>query len=92
MSVKEKKGEKFDIRLSKQEESVIRLAASLQHTTPTNFIRQQALESAHAVVHDQTRFAVTEEQWNVIETALNQPAKVLPNLRKLLAQSDKWDK
>jgi uncharacterized protein (DUF1778 family) len=91
MATKERKGEKFDIRLSQQEESIIRQAASLKQTTPTNFIRQQAVVSAEAVVHEQTRFTVTEEQWNLIEQALNRPAKVLPNLQKLLIQSDEWD-
>jgi uncharacterized protein (DUF1778 family) len=91
MGIKERKGEKFDIRLSQQEESIIRRAAALQKTTPTNFIRQQAVVSAEAVVHEQTRFTVTAEQWNLIEQTLNRPAKVLPNLKKLLAQSDEWD-
>jgi len=85
------KTEKFDIRLSQREEAVIKQAASLQRTSPTNFIRQQAVVAAEAVVHDQTRFVVTDEQWQLIEQALNQPARVLPNLEKKLSQTDDWD-
>lgn len=93
MAIKEKntKTEKFDIRLSRDEEAVIRQAASLQHTSPTNFIRQQAVVAAETVVHDQTRFVVTDKQWQAIEKALSQPAKVLPKLQKKLAQADEWD-
>lgn len=93
MAVTEKntKTEKFDIRLSREEEAVIKRAASLLHTSPTNFIRQQAVVAAEAVVHDQTRFVVTKKQWQMIEEALSQPAKVLPKLQKKLAQSDEWD-
>lgn len=93
MAVKEKntKTEKFDIRLSREEEAVIKQAASLQHTSPTNFIRQQAVVAAEAVVHEQTRFVVTDKQWQAIDEALSQPAKVLPNLQKKLAQPDEWD-
>ncbi|MDZ4836479.1 MAG: DUF1778 domain-containing protein [Candidatus Melainabacteria bacterium] len=94
MGVKGKnaKTEKFDIRLSQQEEAVIKLAAALQCTSPTNFIRQQAVVAAEAVVHEQTRFVVTGKQWQTIEEAMSEPAKVLPNLQKKLLQPDDWDK
>lgn len=83
--------EKFDIRLSQQEEAVIKHAAKLQSTTPTNFIRHQAVVAAEAVVHEQTRFVVAAKQWQAIEDALSHPAKVLPGLKKKLSQPDKWD-
>jgi uncharacterized protein (DUF1778 family) len=89
---RETKTEKFDIRLSQQEEALIKQAASLQHTNPTNFIRQQAIVAAEVVIHDQTRFVVTDEQWHDIEAALKQPEKVLPNLQKKFAQPDDWDR
>lgn len=85
------KTEKFDIRLSLEEEAIIKKAASLQHTSPTNFIRQQALVAAEAAVHDQARFIVSDKQWRAIEEALSQPARVLPNLQKKLSQIDDWD-
>jgi uncharacterized protein (DUF1778 family) len=93
MALKDKsnKTEKFDIRLSPKEDAVIKRAASLQHTSPTNFIRQQAVVAAETVVHDQTRFVVTTDQWNAIEKALSRPAKVLPNLQRKLSQPDEWD-
>lgn len=90
---KSTKTEKFDIRLSQQEEAVIKQAAMLQRTSPTNFIRQQALLAAEAVVHEQSRVLVSEEQWRLIEDAMSEPAKVLPNLRaKIIQHSDDWDK
>lgn len=85
------KTEKFDIRLSPQEDALIKMAAALQRTSPTNFIRQQAVVAAESVVHDQTRLVITSDQWNAIEEALSQPAKVLPNLLKKLSQCDEWD-
>ena len=92
MTLKEnQKTEKFDIRLSPQEEAVIKRAASLQKTSPTNFIRQQAVVAAELVVHEQTRFVVTDEQWKQIEYALNQPARVLSKLKKKLSKPDEWN-
>ncbi len=93
MAIKRKntKTEKFDIRLSPEEEAVIKRAAILLHTSPTNFIRQQAVVAAETVVYEQTRFIVSDRQWQVIDEALSQPAKVLPNLQKKLSQPDEWD-
>jgi uncharacterized protein (DUF1778 family) len=85
------KTEKFDIRLSPKEEAVIKQAAALRHTSTTNFIRQQAIVAAEEVIHEQTRFVVTDEQWRLIEAALDRPAKILPNLRNQLTQRDEWD-
>jgi len=92
MQVKAKaKSEKIDIRFSQQEASIIKQAASLQHTNMSNFIRQQAVGAAEAVIHDQSRFVVSAEQWNLIEAALERPAQVLPNLQNKLAITDDWD-
>lgn len=91
MTQSRNKSEKFDIRLSKQEEALIKQAASLQRTNMTNFIRQQAVVAAEAVIHEQTHFVVSDEQWKLIESALDRSARLLPNLQKRLAQPDNWD-
>ena len=85
------KSEKFDIRLSEQEEAIIKTAASLLRTNPTNFIRQQAVVAAENVIHEQTRFVLTDKQWHLIEQTLNQPARVLPKLQQKLETADDWD-
>ncbi len=90
-SAKGQKTEKFDIRLSPQEDAVIKQAAELTATTPTNFIRQQAVVAAKAVLEEKSRLIVTNEQWAKIEALLTSPAKVLPKLEKKLAASDDWD-
>lgn len=85
------KTEKFDIRLSQQEEATIRQAASLLCTTPTNFIRQQALVAAQSVIHDQARLVLSDKQWQQIEQIINRPAKTLPNLKKKLSKQEQWN-
>ena len=84
--------EKFDIRLSSEEQELIRLAASLQSTSPTSFIRQQAVVAAQTVIHENNRFVISDEQWQIMERVLNRKAKVLPNLKNKLSGSDEWDK
>lgn len=48
-------------------------------------------ESPDTVVHERTRFVVTNKHWQAIEKAMSAPAKVLPNLQKKLSQPDEWD-
>ncbi len=91
MPERELKTEKFDIRMTEQERVLIKQAARLRRTTPTSFIREQAVSAAEGVVHEQTRFVLTEQQWQILEAAFGKPARVLPNLQRKLAESDLWD-
>jgi Uncharacterized protein conserved in bacteria len=93
MAVPEKrlKTQKFDIRLSEDEETLIKQAAKIRRTTPTSFIREQAVIAAETVIHEQTRFVLTKEQWNVLNAAFDEPPRVLPALERKLAESDEWD-
>lgn len=88
---KQLKTEKFDIRMSEEEQALIKQAANLERTTPSSFIRQSAIEAAESIVHDQTRFVLTDKQWNVLMAIFDEPARVLPNLRDSFLQSDDWD-
>lgn len=85
------KTEKFDIRLSEEEQNLIKQAAKIRRTTPTSFIREQAVVAAESVLHEQTRFVLTEAQWKVLDAAFNKPPRVLPKLKNKLAEPDDWD-
>jgi uncharacterized protein (DUF1778 family) len=91
MSLKERKSEKFDIRLSASEQQLINAAARLKHTTPTNFIRAQALAAAEQLVQQQTRFVLTKDQWDELDRIFAEEPKVLPNLRSMMNEPDEWD-
>lgn len=85
------KTEKFDIRLSEEEQTLIKQAAKLRRVTPTSFIREQAVVAAEGVIHEQTRFVLTSKQWQALDAAFAEPPRVLPNLKRKLAKSDAWD-
>lgn len=93
MAVQKKhlKTEKFDIRLSEQEQALIKQAAKIRRTTPTSFIREQAVVAAESVIQEQTRFVLTEDQWKVLDAAFNEPPRVLAALESKLAEPDEWD-
>jgi uncharacterized protein (DUF1778 family) len=88
---KKLKTEKIDIRISEEELSLIKHAAKFRRTTPTSFIREEALAAAESVIQDQRRFILTDAQWQTLEEAFSQPAKVLPNLKAIMADPEEWD-
>ncbi len=85
------KSEKFDLRMTAKERQLIDAAAKLKSTSPTGFIRQQAVAAAEAVLHDQQRFVLTAEQWAIVNESFEGPAKILPNLRTIMEEPDEWD-
>ena len=92
MALKERKSEKFDIRLSASEQQLINSAARLKHTTPTNFIRAQALAAAEQLVQEeQLRFVLSTEQWEQLDRIFAEKPKVLPSLVSVMKETDEWD-
>jgi uncharacterized protein (DUF1778 family) len=85
------KSQKFDVRWKTEDLDLIRAAAKIQHIDPSTFIRQQAVAGAEAVVLDQQRFPLNAEQWKAVHKAFDAPAKLLPNVAKLMAEPDEWD-
>ncbi|HEY9868971.1 MAG TPA: DUF1778 domain-containing protein [Candidatus Obscuribacterales bacterium] len=91
LPAKRLKTQKFDIRLSEEEEALIREAAKIRRTTPTSFIREQSVLAAETVIHEQIRFVLTEQQWQALDAAFGQPPRVLAGLKGKLAEPDDWD-
>lgn len=92
MALRERKSEKFDIRLSASEQQLINSAARLKRTTPTNFIRAQALAAAEQLVqNEQMRFILTTEQWDQMDRIFAEAPNVLPNLLSVIKETDDWD-
>lgn len=91
MSEKHLKTEKFDIRLSEEEQDLIKQAAKLRRVTPTSFVREQAVVAAEGIIHDQTKFVLTSKQWQELDAAFAEAPRVLPNLKRKLAKPDAWD-
>lgn len=88
---KEGRSTKFDIRWTEAEQDLIKQASALKKSTATSFIRENALAAAESIVCEQQRFVLTTEQWAIVEKIFSAPAKVLPNLKKKLAQPEPWD-
>ena len=85
MALREKKlkSRTFEFRVAEEERDLIHAAAKIRNTSPSNFVREHAISAAEAVIHEQTRFVLTEEQWNRLDQIFTEPPRVLPQLSKL---------
>lgn len=87
----EPKHEKFALRVTARQKAVIEHAAMLKQTTMTSFIIDKAYQAAAEVILEQRHVILNDKQWQAFNSALNAPAKDLPQLRQLLSQTDIWE-
>lgn len=81
----------LSIRPSVQQQRVIAQAAKLLNVSVSQFVLQRAYLDAQAVIAEQTRFGLNDEQWTKFLQALDAPPKELPRLRKLLQEPGIFD-
>ena len=91
MALARRRDNRFDLRATTEQKSVIDHAAMLRQTSTTNFILNAAYEAAQKVVHDQYQFVLNTDQWKAFCEALEAPPKGNPRLRKLMSAPDAWE-
>ena len=77
---------RLNIRVSHHEKEVLTQAATASNTSVSSFVLQKAYAEAQSVLAEQNRFRLPERQWRKFLSALDAPAKDLPELRKLLTR------
>jgi uncharacterized protein (DUF1778 family) len=82
---------KVQLRMRPLQKDVIARAANLKQTTLTNFMVEQAFQSAQQILADQVHFYLSDEKWKEFCAALDAPPKDLPRLRKLLTRPSVFD-
>lgn len=78
------KAKTLNLRVTEEQKSAFEQAALIKQTKVSNFILNNAYEAAQEVIRDQYVMSVSEEQWNAICHALDNPPKSNPALRKLM--------
>lgn len=81
----------LSIRPNSQQKRVIAQAAKLLNVSVSQFVLQRAYLDAQAVIAEQTRFGLNDEQWASFLAVLDAPPKELPRLRKLLQEPGVFD-
>lgn len=81
----------LSIRPNSQQKRVIAQAAKLLNVSVSQFVLQRAYLDAQAVIAEQTRFGLNDEQWTRFIAVLDEPPKELPRLKKLLQEPGVFD-
>ena len=77
---------RFQLRATRTEQNLIRIAADRQGVNVTEFIVRSACEKAEQTLADQTRFVLNEKQWKAFMDALDRPPQEKPRLRRLFTE------
>jgi len=86
MPVAAKKERRIHLRASERDVSTINRAAASVGISVSTFIMESAAERAERTLADQTHFVLSDEHWQAFIEALDQPARHLPRLEKLLRE------
>ncbi|HEV7525377.1 MAG TPA: DUF1778 domain-containing protein [Acidimicrobiia bacterium] len=66
---------RLNIRMSVEQQQLIRRAASATDRSVTDFVLASATTQAERVLADRRRFVLTDEQWEAFETLLDAPVE-----------------
>jgi len=80
------KDRRINLRATSAQESLIRAAADRRGISMTDFVLESACTKAEEAMADQVHFVLSPKQWKAFNDALERPAKVKPNLRRLLTE------
>jgi len=78
------KAKTLNLRVTEEQKSAFERAAIIKQTKVSSFILDNAYEAAQEIIRDQHIMSVSQEQWNAICHALDNPPKTNPALRKLM--------
>jgi uncharacterized protein (DUF1778 family) len=82
----ELKAERFNVRVSAAEKTLVEQAARALRVTSSQFIMEAALRSAEEVVADQIRFVLPHDQWAEFTAMLDRPAREIETLKEAAAK------
>lgn len=85
------KTERLNLRLSAEDDRMLRRAAEVQHTNVSEFVIRNARLAAEHVLADRTLFSLDEERWTEFVVRLEQPPVRKPELAALLAEPDLFE-
>ena len=89
--MQEQKSERIDIRTSAKVKAVLQQAASAVNKTVSEFLLDTGLSAASETLTSRKVFALTEDQWDKFQLALEADPKDKSALKKLLTEPGAFD-
>ena len=85
------KGERFNLRATTRQRQLIALAAEKEHKSFSDFILDNAVAAAEALVRDDATFVLNQKDWDAFSAALDAPPRQIPALHKILTEQSVLD-
>lgn len=87
-----RKNARLAMRLTPDQDSLIRGAAEVTGQSLTEFVTTAALARAEETLADRRVFRLDDAAWSEFTAILDRPARRLPELAALLGEPAPWDK
>jgi len=78
---------RINLRATDRQEKLIRTGAETTGLSVTDFILDSACLQAEHLLADKREFVASPKQWKVFVAALERPAKIKPELARLLSDT-----
>lgn len=85
-SSRQNRERRWNLRVERNEDEIVRAASDAAGTSYSNFIRDAAVVEAQRILADRTRFILDEEQWHLFNELLDRPPRVPSGLRDLFSR------
>ncbi len=82
------KNKRIDLRVANSSKNLLIYAAILRRKKLSAFILDSALKEAEELVASRTNFQLSKQQWETFCSALDDPAREIPKLKKLFTGTD----
>jgi uncharacterized protein (DUF1778 family) len=76
---------RINLRATQRQEKLIRTGAEAHGVSLTDFILESACLQAEHALADKQEFVASPKQWQLFLGALDRPARVIPELARLLS-------
>jgi len=80
------KTERIDVRASTSVKQLLQEAARSCHKNVSEFLLDAGVSAATQALADRRHFALSDEQWDAFQQALDRPVQAKPRLKKLLSE------
>ena len=78
--------ERLNLRAPGRQLNLIKRAAVERGQNVTEFVIESAYSEAQQTLADRQNFTLTQEQWDAFMTALEQPPRSIPRLKRLFTE------
>lgn len=82
----ESKSKRINLRATPKQENLIRVAAKRRGLEVSDFIIESACEKAEQTLAGETRFVLDQTQWDLFMKALDEPPRIIPQIKKLFSE------